>query len=171
MQTSTRKVAQAVILVAVGVALSPFTSVPIGIAIVNPTQHFVNVVGAILLGPWWAMTMAAIIGVLRNALGVGTLLAFPGGMIGALVAGYAFRYTRNLYLGTLGEIIGTGILGAVVSGLLVAPVLMGEAIGLGVLIASFLASAVVGAVLGLFALKALEGAGYVDLDGTGPPGV
>lgn len=163
MKTDTRKVAQAVILVAIGVALSPFTSFPVGIAKVNPTQHFVNVVGAILLGPWWAMTIAAIIGVLRNALGVGTLLAFPGGMIGAFLAGYVYRYTRNLYLGTLGEIIGTGLLGALASGWLVAPVFMRRTMALGVLIASFLASTIVGSILGGVALKLLERAGYVEL--------
>lgn len=167
MQTSTRKVAQAVILVAIGVALSPFTSFPIGIAKVNPTQHFVNVVGAMLLGPWWAMTIAAIIAVLRNALGVGTLLAFPGGMIGAFLAGYAYRYTRNLYWGALGEIVGTGILGALVSGLLVAPVFMHSTMALGILIASFLASTILGSVVGLLALKILERAGYVELEGAG----
>lgn len=170
MRTSTRKVAQAVVLVAIGVALSPFTSFPIGIASVNPTQHFINVVGAILLGPWWAMTVAAIVGALRNALGVGTLLAFPGGMIGAIIAGYAYRYTRSVYLGMTGEIFGTGILGALVSGLLVAPVFMGQTMALTILIVSFLASALIGAVLGLIALKALERADYVDLDGTEPPG-
>jgi len=108
----TRKVARAVILVAIGVAISPFTSIPIGIAKINPAQHFVNVVGAVLLGPWWAAGIALVIGILRNALGAGTLLAFPGGMIGAFLAGLAYRYTQNIYLGALGEIIGTGILGA-----------------------------------------------------------
>ncbi len=57
--------------------------------------------------------IALVIGILRNALGTGTLLAFPGGMIGAFLAGIAYRYTQNIYLGALGEIIGTGILGAV----------------------------------------------------------
>ncbi|MFW6135611.1 MAG: energy coupling factor transporter S component ThiW [Chloroflexota bacterium] len=169
MQTSTRKVAQAVILVAIGVALSPFTSFPVGIAKVNPTQHFVNVVGAIMLGPWWAMTIAAIIAVLRNALGVGTLLAFPGGMIGAFLAGTAYRVTRNLYWGALGEIVGTGILGALVSGLLVAPVFMRSTMALGVLIASFLVSTVLGSVVGVLALRLLERAGYVELEGAGAP--
>jgi len=74
--------------VAIGVALSPFTSIPIGIAKINPTQHFINVVSAVLLGPWWAAGVAMIIGILRNALGTGTLLAFPGGMIGAFLAGH-----------------------------------------------------------------------------------
>ncbi|MFP3895924.1 MAG: energy coupling factor transporter S component ThiW [Anaerolineales bacterium] len=165
MRTNTRKVAQAVILVAIGVALSPFTSFPIGIAKVNPTQHFVNVVGAILLGPWWTLINATIIGILRNALGVGTLLAFPGGMIGAFTAGYAYRYTNNAYWGALGEIVGTGILGALVSGWLVAPVFMGSTMAMGVLIASFLASTILGSVLGLMALNILRRAGYVGREG------
>jgi energy-coupling factor transport system ATP-binding protein len=65
----TRKVARAVILVAIGVALSPFTSIPVGIAKINPTQHFVNVVGAVLPCPGWATGILLITGILRNALG------------------------------------------------------------------------------------------------------
>jgi energy coupling factor transporter S component ThiW len=163
MRSNTRLVAQAVVLVAIGVALAPFTSFPVGIAKVNPTQHFVNVLGAVLLGPWWAVAIAAIIGIIRNAMGVGTLLAFPGGMIGAFLAGYVYRFTRNLYLGALGEIIGTGIIGAVVSALVVAPVFMGKAMAMSVLIASFLTSTVVGSVIGVLALKLLERAGFVEL--------
>ena len=79
---NTRKTAYAVVLVAIGVALAPYTSFPIGIAKVNPTQHFVNVMAGVLLGPWWAVLTAMVIGILRNAMGLGTLLAFPGGMIG-----------------------------------------------------------------------------------------
>jgi hypothetical protein len=101
----TRKVARAVILVAIGVALSPFTSIPIGIAKINPVQHFVNVLGAVLLGPWWATGIALITGILRNALGTGTLLAFPSGMIGAFIEGFFYRYTRNIYLSALGAIL------------------------------------------------------------------
>lgn len=163
MQTNTRQVAQAVILVAIGVALAPFTSFPIGIAKINPTQHFVNVVGAILLGPWWAATIAAIIGVIRNAMGVGTLLAFPGGMIGAFLAGYVYRYTRNIYLAALGEIIGTGIIAALVSGWVVAPVLMKKTMAMGALIASFLGSTILGSVVGVLALRLLKRMGYVEL--------
>jgi energy coupling factor transporter S component ThiW len=163
MRSNTRLVAQAIVLVAIGVALAPFTSFPVGIAKVNPTQHFVNVLGAVLLGPWWAVAIAAIIGIIRNAMGVGTLLAFPGGMIGAFLAGYAYRFTRNLYLGALGEIIGTGIIGAVVSALVVAPVFMGKAMAMSVLIVSFLTSTVVGSVIGVLALKLLERAGFVEL--------
>ncbi|PJC74321.1 MAG: energy coupling factor transporter S component ThiW, partial [Syntrophobacterales bacterium CG_4_8_14_3_um_filter_58_8] len=121
--TDTRKVAYAVVLAAIGVALAPYTSFPVGIAKVNPTQHFINVLAAVLLGPWWAVVTAAVIAVLRNVLGVGTLLAFPGGMIGALLAGLLYRQTRNIYAGAGGEIVGTGFIAPVVSAFLIAPFL------------------------------------------------
>jgi energy-coupling factor transport system ATP-binding protein len=156
----TKTVARAVILVAIGVALSPFTSIPIGIARINPTQHFVNVVGAVLLGPWWAAGIALIIGILRNALGTGTLLAFPGGMIGAFTAGCVYWLTRSIYLGALGEVIGTGLLGATASALIVAPVLMSKTMALGGLIIAFSGSTLLGSILGVLALRLLERAGF-----------
>ncbi len=159
----TRKAAYAVVLVAMGVALAPYTSFPVGIARINPTQHFVNVVGAVLLGPWWAVAIAAIIAALRNAMGMGTLLAFPGGMIGALLAGLFYRYTRNIYAGAAGEILGTGFIAPVVCALLVAPLFMGQIIPLLALIPSFLASTLAGAVLGVLAIRLLERADMVRL--------
>ena len=159
----TRTVARAIILIAFGVAISPFTSIPIGIAKINPAQHFVNVIGAVLLGPWWATGVALIIGILRNALGTGTLLAFPGGMIGAFLAGLAYGYSRNIYLGALGEMIGTGLLGAIVSTLIIAPVFMGKAMALGALIIAFSGSTILGSIIGILALKLLERAGLVKL--------
>lgn len=162
-ETDTKSVAYAVVLTAIGVALAPYTSFPIGIAKINPTQHFVNVMGAILLGPWWATIIAAVIGVIRNAMGVGTLLAFPGGMIGAFIAGCLYRRKRNVYEGAAGEIIGTGFIAPVVCAVFVAPVLMKKAIPLLALIPSFLASTITGAVLGVFALKLLHRADIVSL--------
>jgi energy-coupling factor transport system ATP-binding protein len=164
----TRKVARAVILVAIGVAISPFTSIPIGIARINPAQHFVNVVGAVLLGPWWAAGIALVIGILRNALGTGTLLAFPGGMIGAFLAGTVYRYTRNIYLGALGEVLGTGFLGSVVSVLIVAPVFMGKAMAMGALMIAFSGSTILGSIIAIFALKLLDRAGFLNPPGPRP---
>ncbi len=159
----TRKVARAMILVAIGVGVSPFTSIPIGIAKINPVQHFVNVLSAVLLGPWWATGVALMIGILRNTLGTGTLLAFPGGMIGAFLAGVVYYYTRNIYLGALGEIFGTGFLGAVASVLIVAPIFMGKPMALGALIIAFSGSTILGSIIGLLALKLLDRAGFANL--------
>jgi energy-coupling factor transport system ATP-binding protein len=161
----TRKVAYAVVLVAIGVALAPYTSFPIGIARVNPTQHFINVIGAVVLGPWWAVLVAMVIGIIRNALGVGSLLAFPGGMIGALLAGYMFHWRRRISLAAAGEITGTGLIAPVVSALWVAPVFMGKAIPLLALVPSFLASTIAGALLGVLALKFLQRADIIDIEG------
>ena len=159
----TRKAAYAVVLAAMGVALSPYTSFPVGIAKINPTQHFINIIGGVLLGPWWAMTIAAVIGIIRNVMGIGTLLAFPGGMIGAFLAGYMYRITRNMYWAGGGEIIGTGLIAPVISGVLVAPVFMEKAIPVIALIPSFMGSTIAGTILGIMAVRLLERADMVAL--------
>ena len=160
---NTRKTAYAVVLVAIGVALAPYTAFPIGIAKVNPTQHFINVLAAVLLGPWWAVLTAMVIAILRNAMGLGTLLAFPGGMIGACLAGLAYRLVRRTWAAAAGEIVGTGLIAPVVSALFVAPVLMGKAIPLLALVPSFLGSTLVGSILGVAALNLLQKAGIIEL--------
>jgi energy coupling factor transporter S component ThiW len=157
----TRRVAYAVMLVAIGVALAPYTSFPIGIAKINPTQHFINVLGAVLLGPGWAVLIAAVIGAIRNVMGVGTLLAFPGGMIGAFLAGLAYRWFRRTDLAALGEIVGTGVLAPVVSALAVAPFLMHKSIPLLALVPSFLGSTVIGALLGVMVIRLLRKADII----------
>ena len=49
-----------------------------------PVQHMVNVLCAVLLGPWWGVGVAFVASLLRNILGLGSLMAFPGSMFGAL---------------------------------------------------------------------------------------
>lgn len=166
--SSTRRSAYAVVLVAMGVALAPYTSIPVGIAKVNPTQHFINVLAAVLLGPGWAVGIAGVVAVLRNATGLGTLLAFPGGMIGALLAGLLYRYRPRSSAAAVGEVVGTGLIAPLVSALLVAPVLMRQAIPLLALAPSFLLSSLAGAVLGVLALRLLQQADVIDLPGPHP---
>lgn len=164
----TRRSAYAVVLVAMGVALAPYTSIPVGIAKINPTQHFINLMAAVLLGPAWAVGIAGVVAVLRNAMGVGTLLAFPGGMIGALLAGICYRYWPRLTAAAVGEVVGTGLIAPVVCALLVAPVLMERAIPLLALVPSFLGSSLAGAVLGVLALRLLQSADVIELAGPRP---
>jgi len=52
-----------------------------------PVQHMVNVLCAVLLGPWWGVGVAFVASLLRNLLGLGSLMAFPGSMFGALLCG------------------------------------------------------------------------------------
>ena len=156
----TRLIAYSVALAALAVALSPL-SIPTGIAKVSPTQHFINVIAGALVGPWWGLAVALVTSLVRNALGLGTPLAFPGSVFGVVLAGLAYRYTRNAYFTALGEVVGTGLIGATVGALLVAPWLMGKDIALTVLILPFLLSSVVGAALGVAGLMVLRRLGYL----------
>ena len=52
-----------------------------------PVQHLVNVLCAVTVGPWWGLTQAFMAALLRNLLGLGSPLAFPGSMCGVLLAG------------------------------------------------------------------------------------
>jgi energy-coupling factor transport system ATP-binding protein len=151
----TRDIARAAVLVAVAVALSPIF-IPVGVSKCYPAQHMINVIAAVVLGPVHAVIIAFIAALIRNILGLGTLLAFPGGMIGALLAGLAYRASKNTWSAGLGEVIGTGVIGALTSVWLVGPVLLGKSIAAGTLIAAFSLSSVGGAVVGLLALKFLR---------------
>ena len=158
--SSTRLVAYSVALAALAVALSPL-SIPTGLAKVSPTQHFINVIAGALVGPWWGLAVALVTSLARNAVGLGTPLAFPGSVFGVVLAGLAYRHSRNFYLTALGEVIGTGLIGATVGALLVAPYLMGKEIALTVLILPFFLSSAVGAALGVAGLVVLRRLGYL----------
>jgi len=151
----TRDIARSAILVAMAVALSPFF-IPVGISKCYPAQHMINVIAAVVLGPAYAVMIAFCAALIRNIFGLGTLLAFPGGMIGALLAGLAYRAFRNTWAAGLGEVLGTGVIGALASAWLAGPVLLGKSIAVGALIAAFSLSSAGGAVVGLLALKFLR---------------
>ena len=106
-----KKLAIAGLLVALGVVCSAF-AIPVGAAKCFPVQHMVNVLAGVLLGPGYAVAMAFATSLIRVMMGTGTLLAFPGSMIGALCCGLLYQATKKLPLAYLGEIIGTGVLGA-----------------------------------------------------------
>lgn len=102
------------LLVALGVIAAPF-SIPVGVARVYPVQHAINVLAGAMLGPGPAVIAAALTSTLRNLMGTGTPLAFPGSIFGALLAGLAFRYLKKDYFAAAGEIVGTGLIGALVA--------------------------------------------------------
>ncbi|MFC7060929.1 energy coupling factor transporter S component ThiW [Halobacillus seohaensis] len=137
------------VFVAIGTLGAQLLWFPAGIAKAYPVQHAVNVMAAITLGPIPAVAIAFVIGLLRNLLGLGTLLAFPGGMIGALLAGYFYKWTKKSFAAASGEMIGSGFIGALFA-VPFATVLMGSAAGAFAFIPPFLVSSISGSLLGWF---------------------
>ena len=75
-QSNTKKLAIAGILCAVAVVGSLFTF-PVLASKCAPIQHMVNVLCAVLLGPWYGVGVAFGASLIRNLLGLGTIMAFP----------------------------------------------------------------------------------------------
>lgn len=109
-KTNTKKLAIAGVFCAVAVVGSLF-SFPIFGSKCSPVQHMVNILCAILLGPGYSIGAAFGAALIRNLLGLGSLMAFPGSMFGALVCGLVYKKTRNIMGTLLGEVFGTAILG------------------------------------------------------------
>ena len=63
-----------------------------------PVQHLVNVLCAVTVGPWWGLAQAFMAALIRNLTGLGSPLAFPGSMCGALLAGLLYRYGKSFRL-------------------------------------------------------------------------
>ena len=140
--------------VALAVVLSTF-SIPVGGSKCFPIQHMVNVLSAVFLGPWYGLGIAFCTSLIRNLLGTGTLLAFPGSMIGALCCGLVYKYTGKLTFTYVAEIIGTGIIG----GLLAYPVaafVMGKEVALFVYVVPFLVSKVGGTLIAAVLITVLK---------------
>ena len=74
---NTKKLALAAVFAAIAVVGSTF-SVPVFGSKCAPVQHLVNVLCAVFLGPAYGVAAAFIASVIRNLMGLGSLLAFPG---------------------------------------------------------------------------------------------
>ena len=136
------------LLTAIATLLSPLISIPVGVAKAFPVQHAINVICGVLLGPGPAVTVAFTVGLLRNLFGTGTLLAFPGGMVGAFLAGYAYKATRKLVFAGVGEVMGTGLIGAILA-YPIAKVALGASVAAFAYVTPFSLSSLAGAVAGL----------------------
>lgn len=112
MKQNVRKLVLAAMMTALGVCLSTF-SVPVGVSRCFPVQHLLNVLASVFLGPGYALGFSFTTALLRNLLGTGSLLAFPGSMAGAFLGALLYRYSGRIWTAFAGEIVGTGILGGV----------------------------------------------------------
>lgn len=147
-----RKLTSAALLIAIGTLSAHLIYIPAGVSKCFPVQHAINVLGAVLLGPDYALAIAFIISCLRNLLGTGSLLAFPGSMIGALLAGLAYSHSRSLTLAMLGEILGSGLIGGFTAWLL-ATALLGSKAAAWFFILPFLVSTLGGSFIAGLLLK------------------
>ena len=107
-----RKITLSALFVAIGLATAHIIYIPVGVAKCFPVQHALNVLGGVTLGPRWNLAIAFCLSILRNFFATGSLLAFPGSMFGAFLAGVLYKRYQSIYLAILGELIGTGFFGA-----------------------------------------------------------
>lgn len=126
-KTNVKKLTVAAVLCAVAVVGSTF-SFPVLGSKCAPVQHMINIICAVLLGPWYGVGVAFTASLIRNLLGLGSLMAFPGSMFGALLCGLVYWKFQEIFPTLLAEVFGTAILG----GLCAYPVavfLMGQGAG------------------------------------------
>lgn len=159
--TATKKLVLAGVLTALAVVGS-LINFPVAGSKCTPVQHMVNILAAVTLGPGWGVGIAFCSSLLRNMMSLGSLLAFPGSMVGALCCGLVYAGCRKLAPTCVAEALGTGILGGLCA-YPVAKLLMGmEPVGLFVYVVPFLISTVAGSILAFVLITVLEKGGALN---------
>ena len=95
-------------------------------------------------------------------MGTGSLLAFPGSMIGALLAGLTYKYTRKLTFTYIGELFGTGVIGGILC-FPVAVFLMGKEVAVFAFVLPFFMSSLAGTCIAVLLIGALYKSGVMDM--------
>ncbi len=158
----TKKLAVSGVLIALAV-IGSLISIPVAGSKCAPVQHMINIIASVFLGPWYSVGIAFCASLLRNLLGIGTLMAFPGSMVGAACCGIVFMLSRKVSLTCIAEAVGTGILGGIAA-YPVAKLMMGmQPAGIFVYVVPFLISTVAGSILAYVLIKALKAGGVVRL--------
>lgn len=152
-----RKMVLCAILASLAFVLNTFVYFPA----MAPFQHFVDVVAAVLLGPWWASLSALLCGIMRMLSGR-TIQAVTGAVFGPILGGLLWRKTKNIYLVCVGEIVGTGLVGAMASYPLMKWFYGLDAQNPLYYIPFYTPSAVVGGIMGVMAVLLLKRARVLD---------
>lgn len=154
----TKRMVFKAILIAIGVVISPIFRV-VGFA---PMQHVINVIGAVFLFPTENFTVALLIGIIRMfTMGVPPL-AITGAIFGAYLSAYFYKRTHKFYMAAIGEVIGTGIIGSMISYPVMKFVVGDGRVSLFYYTPSFVAATVIGSLIALIFLKALESRNLVN---------
>ena len=161
-KSNVQKLCIAGVLCAVAVVGSLF-SFPVFGSKCAPVQHMVNILCAVLLGPGYGLGVAFAASLIRNLLGLGSLMAFPGSMFGALLCGLMYYKVPKLLPTLIAEVFGTSILGGLCA-YPVAILLMGQPAGevmIYAYIIPFFVSTAGGAVLSGILLYSLQRGGVL----------
>ena len=158
-RNTVQKLALSGVLVAVAVAGS-LLSFPFLGSKCAPIQHMVNVVCAVFLGPWYGVAVAFVASLLRNLFSLGTPMAFPGSMRGALLCGLVYAKLPRLLPTCLAEVFGTAVLGGLAA-YPIAVYVMGQSAAVYAFIFPFFVSTSVGSLIAWAALSAMQQAGVL----------
>lgn len=158
--TEVRKLVLTALFAALAVLLSGI-HFPVGPTKVFPFQHMVNALAGVIIGPWYGALSALIAGIIRNAIGTGTIFAFPGGIPGVIVVGLMYRWVRKDWV-ALTEPLGTGGIGVLLVVLILSP-LMGKEFAFAFFFTAFMASSIPGSIIGYLLLKTLRKTKVLEL--------
>lgn len=127
-----------------------------------PVQHLINVLCAVILGPGYGVAAAFVSSLIRNLLGLGTMLAFPGSMCGALLAGLLYHYIKKLPAAYIGEVFGTAVIGGMLSYPVAAFIMGSKGAALFTFVVPFLISTAGGTLLAVLITVPLKQTGVLD---------
>lgn len=128
----------------------------------SPAQHLMNIMGAVFLGPGYALAAAFLSSLIRNMLGLGTVLAFPGSMCGALLAGILYRLGKRLPFAYFGEVFGTSVIGGMLAYPVAKLVLGNDQAAIFTFVIPFLISTCGGTVLAIVLVGAMKKSGVIE---------
>ena len=152
----TKKLVLSALFIALGVATSTLLVFPIGASKCAPVQHFINVMSAVVLGPWYAVVNAFLISLIRFMMGTGSLLAFPGSMIGAALAGILYVIFKKDIAAFAGEVFGTSVLGGICAFFVAKLFMSNDTAAMFSYVLPFFVSTIVGSAIAYIIIKQLR---------------
>lgn len=162
------KLCMAAFLTALAVVGSLFSFPFLG-AKCSPVQHLVNIIAGVYLGPWWAMGSAFCASLIRNISGLGSLMAFPGSMIGAFLSGVMYHWifknknlAARLTFAYIGELFGTSVLGGMCAYPIAYLLMNNEAATLFGFVFPFFVSCIVGTAVAVVIVTSLKATKVLD---------
>lgn len=155
---TTLKMTVLAMMIALGVVISPILRVE-GMC---PMAHFINIVCSVLLGPWYSLLCATLIGIIRMATMGIPPIALTGAVFGAFLSGVLYRASKgNILFAVIGEVFGTGIVGAIISYPVMSLLWGKEGLSWLFYVPSFICGTLIGGGIALVFLKKLAATGML----------